>query len=76
MEPKSVDVDKFLVLKLIGPFATVLVLGILPFGADSTLKEVVVGLLCELGGGGDVVLKRSTLSQLLVRWVPCRPLQM
>lgn len=40
----------------IRPATTVLVLRILPLWAYATLEEVVVGLLCELGGRCDVVL--------------------
>jgi hypothetical protein len=44
------------VLESVRPAATVLVLGVLPLGADTVLEEVVVGLLRELGSRGDVVL--------------------
>ena len=43
-------------LEGVGPAAAVLVLRILPFGTDAFFEEVVVGLLGEFGGGGDVVL--------------------
>jgi hypothetical protein len=44
------------VLEGVRPAATVLVLRIFPLGTDAALEEVVVGLLRELGSGGDVVL--------------------
>lgn len=44
------------VLEGVGPTATVLVLGVLPLRADAALEQVVVGLLGELRGRGDVVL--------------------
>jgi hypothetical protein len=36
----------------------VLVLGVLPLGADTGLEQMVVGLEGELRNGGNVVLKR------------------
>ena len=58
------------VLEGVGPTATVLVLGVLPLGADAALEEVVVGLLGELGGRGDVVLKkkRSVRRDMVAAW--------
>lgn len=56
MEPELVDVDAALVLVLVRPLAAVLVLGVLPLGADTLLEEVVVGLLSKFGDGDDVVL--------------------
>jgi hypothetical protein len=56
LEPKTVDVDIALVLVLVRPLATVLVLGVLPLGADTLLEEMVVGLERKLGYRGDVVL--------------------
>lgn len=58
------------VLEGVGPTATVLVLGVLPLGADAALEEVVVGLLGELGGRGDVVLKkkRSVRRDMMAAW--------
>lgn len=56
MEPELVDVDAALVLVLVRPLAAVLVLGVLPLGADTLLEEVVVGLLSKLGNRDDVVL--------------------
>ena len=38
-----------------------LVLWILPFWTDGCFEEVVVGLLGEFGGGGDVVLNSGQL---------------
>lgn len=43
-------------LESVGPAAAVLVLQILPFRANAFFEEMVVGLLGEFGGGGDVVL--------------------
>lgn len=58
------------VLEGVGPTATVLVLGVLPLGADAALEEVVVRLLGELGGRGDVVLKkkRSVRRDIMAAW--------
>ena len=58
------------VLEGVGPTATVLVLGVLPLGADAALEEVVVRLLGELGGRGDVVLKkkRSVRRDMMAAW--------
>ena len=58
------------VLEGVGPTATVLVLGVLPLGADTALEKVVVGLLGELGGRGDVVLKkkRSVRRDMMAAW--------
>jgi hypothetical protein len=58
MEPELVDRDVALLLELVGPFAAVLVLDILPFGANAFLEEVVVGLEGQFGGGSDIVLGR------------------
>ena len=44
MKPERVDVDRLLVFELEGPFATVLVLAVLPFGAHTFLEKMVVGL--------------------------------
>ena len=56
VQPQVVDVDQLLVAEGVGPFAAVLVVGVLPLGADAGFEEVVVGLLGELLGGRDVVL--------------------
>jgi hypothetical protein len=64
MQPELVDVHGGLVAPAIGPFAAVLVLGVFPFGADALFEEVVVGLLGEIGAGGDVVLGRVSMWQL------------
>lgn len=58
LEPETVDVDVSLVLVLVGPLATVLVLGVLPLGADTGLEQMVVGLEREFRNGGNVVLKK------------------
>jgi hypothetical protein len=57
LEPETVDVDVALVLVLVRPLATMLVLGVLPLGANTFLEEVVVGLEGKLGNWGNVVLK-------------------
>ena len=57
LEPETVDVDVALVLVLIRPLATMLVLRVLPLGANTFLEKVVVGLEREFGDGGNVVLK-------------------
>lgn len=56
VEPKSIDIDAALVLVLIRPLATMLVLGVLPLGADTRLEQVVVRLLSKLGNGDNIVL--------------------
>lgn len=56
LEPETVDINVALLLVLVGPLATVLVLGIFPLGADAGLEQMVVGLEGELRNGGDVVL--------------------
>ena len=56
MQPQLVDGNIALLLKLIGPFSSVLVLDILPFWSDAFFKEVVVGLESELGDRSNVVL--------------------
>lgn len=48
MQPDLVDVDIALLLELVRPLATVLVLGILPLGADALLEEMIIGLESEL----------------------------
>lgn len=62
VQPQVVDVDGFLVLELEGPFSTVFVLNVFPFGADARLEEVIIGLLGEFRGWGDVVLCRVLLA--------------
>lgn len=57
VQPELVDVHERLVAPAVGPFAAVLVLRVFPFGADALLEEMVVGLLGEVGAGGDVVLE-------------------
>lgn len=44
LEPKTVDVDISLVLVLVRPLATMLVLGVLPLGANTLLEKMVIGL--------------------------------
>lgn len=56
VQPQLVDVDAALVLELVRPLATVLVLGVLPFGSHTSLEEVVIGLESEIGHGCNVVL--------------------
>jgi hypothetical protein len=57
VEPELVDGYVALLLELVGPLAAVLVLDILPFGADAFLEEVVIGLEGQFGGGSNVVLE-------------------
>lgn len=57
LQPQVVDIDAALLLVLVGPLATMLVLGIFPLGTDAGLEEMVVGLEGELGNGSDVVLR-------------------
>lgn len=45
VQPQVIDVDELLVAEREGPFATVLVVEILPLWADAGLEEMVVGLL-------------------------------
>jgi len=49
-------VGGFASLEGVGPAAAVLILWVFPLWAHAGLEEVVVGLLGELGGGGDIVL--------------------
>lgn len=56
LQPQAVDVDAALLLVLVGPLATMLVLGIFPLGADAGLEEMVIGLERELGDGSEIVL--------------------
>jgi hypothetical protein len=44
LEPEAIDVDIALVLVLVGPLATVLVLGVFPLRANASLEQVIVGL--------------------------------
>jgi len=46
VEPELIDVDELLVLELVGPFAAMLVLLVLPFWSDTFLEEMVVRLDC------------------------------
>jgi hypothetical protein len=57
VEPKRIDVDCLLVLELEGPLATVLVLAVFPFWADTLFEEMVVGLQCQVGRWCNVVLR-------------------
>jgi hypothetical protein len=57
LEPKAVDINVSLILVLVRPLAAVLVLGVLPLGADAGLEEVVVGFEGKLGNGCDIILK-------------------
>ena len=58
-EPQIINIDSLLILELERPLAAMLVLRILPFRANTTLKEMVVGFECKLGAGSDVILKMS-----------------
>lgn len=44
MQPETVDIDVALILVLVGPLATVLILGVFPLRANAGLEEMVVGL--------------------------------
>ena len=57
VEPKFIDRNVALLLELVGPFSTVFVLLILPFGSNAFLEEVVVGFKGKFGGGSDVILE-------------------
>lgn len=48
LKPKTVNLDIALLLVLVGPFATMLVLGVLPLWAYTSLEKVVVGFQGEL----------------------------
>jgi hypothetical protein len=56
VEPELVNWDVALLLELVRPLAAVLVLDILPFGADAFLEEMVIGLEGQFGRGSNVVL--------------------
>lgn len=56
MQPQLIDVDVALLLELVGPLATVLVLGVFPLWPHAGLEEVVVGFEGEIRDGRDVVL--------------------
>ncbi|RCI07974.1 hypothetical protein L249_7879 [Ophiocordyceps polyrhachis-furcata BCC 54312] len=56
LKPETIDIDGALFLVLVGPLASMLVLGILPLGSHARLEKVIVGLLRQLGDGRDVVL--------------------
>jgi hypothetical protein len=56
VEPKVINGNIALLLKLVGPLPSVLVLDILPFWADAGFEEMVVGFEGEFGGGCDIVL--------------------
>jgi hypothetical protein len=65
VQPEVVDVDGLLVLELKCPFSTVLVLEVLPFGPNTGLEEMIVGLDGEFGGRCNVVL-RIVLADVMV----------
>jgi hypothetical protein len=65
VQPEVVYVDGFLVFELKCPFSTVLVLEVLPFGPNTGLEEMVVGLDSEFGGWRNVVLC-SVLASIMV----------
>lgn len=49
MQPQLINVDVALFFELVGPFATMLVLGILPLRSHASFEEVVIGLEGEVG---------------------------
>lgn len=57
VQPQLVNVDVALLLELVGPLATVLILGILPLWSYASLEEMIVGLEGEIGDGRNVVLR-------------------
>lgn len=57
MQPQLIDIDVAFVFELVRPLATVLVLGVLPFGPHASFEEVVIGLEGEVGNRRDVVLR-------------------
>lgn len=59
MKPHVVNRNAALVLELVRPFATVLVLDILPFWPYSFFEEMIVGLQSKLRGGSNIVLDIS-----------------
>lgn len=56
VKPQLVDIDAALILEAVRPLSAVLVLGVLPFWPDTLFKEVVVGLECKAGNGGNIIL--------------------
>lgn len=66
VEPDVVDGAVGFVLELESPLSSVLVLDVFPFWADSGFEKMVIGLLGEFGGLGDIVLlagKVATVSK-------------
>ena len=61
MEPQGVDVNVSFILVLIRPLAAVLVLGVLPLGADTLLEKVVVGLQRKLGNRDNIILRQISV---------------
>lgn len=59
VQPQVVDVDAALVFELVGPFATVFVLRVLPLRSHAGFEEVVIGLEGEVGDWCDVVLDNT-----------------
>lgn len=56
VQPDVVDVAVALLLEAVRPLATVLVLRVLPLGADALLEQVVVRLECKVTDGRNVIL--------------------
>lgn len=65
IQPQVINRNTLLLLGSVCPFSTVLVLGVFPLRTNAFLEEMVVGLLGELGGEGDVVLRHNQPS---IQW--------
>lgn len=62
VQPDIVDGNVALLLEAVGPLATVLVLGVLPFWSHALLEKMVVRLQRQLRDGGNVVLSGVRVS--------------
>lgn len=60
VEPELVNRHGTFVFELEGPFATVLILDILPFRADTSLEEVVVGFEGKVVCFSNIILLRNS----------------
>ena len=66
VQPEIINVDAALVLEAVGPLAAMLVLGVLPLGANTLLEQVVVGFHSKLRDRSDVVLSMKRINFHLV----------